>query len=644
MIDYQKHTIDLRVVSTAEGLADHTQLTLAVSQLNDYMFQNISKRDEIYSVHYADGTTVSKRLGRMWIICQFWVVLSRFKLPIVYGQLAIETTNEITQNVVSDTCNYLTMVLSEKRVDYNQSGPALSDCNDMLTLISSVANDAEGNTINLFDLCQACDRNPELEQLLNFEIQPGQPSDIERQLKQATQRAMKIMVDEDTCFRPFLESKTGMNPDQFQQTMIAVGLKPNYVGDRAYDHVIHTSFLNGLRNIQDMYVNACSARKASMIKAKQVPDAGHLQRRLQFLTIDCTLNTEVHDCRSQHLIHINIDSEATAKKLIGRYFLKADGQYDHLTYRNYKNYIGLIMPFRSPIGCRAPICRTCYGDLADINYDVHLGINSTLLPTNKITQKLLSAKHLLQTDSAHIEVGPEFEALFNINLNRIHINLGTVGTARIYCEDLYPSKTSELVYTTHLFYVVNEDDEETPFEINVELIPGPMWAVDTQAECIEVDMESFADTNTPLFYAVILNKDISYSLERFQNLLMRQDHGGYNTLELTTDSPGLVNAIIGLLNDVGLDLGSVHLEVILSQLMFTREDIPSRLNLQNYPNQPGFPDYILKSVESAIRIGPSVMRSVLFERLKQTLTDPSIYMSNSSRNQDVSILEDLYLG
>ena len=63
----------------------------------------------------------------------------------------------------------------------------------------------------------------------------------------------------------------------------------------------------------------------------------------------------------------------------------------------------------------------CYGrELSAVNKDINTGLSGTLKLTEPLTQRLLSAKHLLSTKTDKVEWGDSFKEVFTVNMDAIY--------------------------------------------------------------------------------------------------------------------------------------------------------------------------------------------------------------------------------
>ena len=127
-------------------------------------------------------------------------------------------------------------------------------------------NLVKGNSVNLFDLVKLATENKEVLDILNYKSNENmQFSEIESSVEKQTKRLIEILRSDesDTCLKNMLSS---VSAKQFQQAFVNVSLKPDLYG-RVIEKPINTSFLQGMRNSTDFFINAVGARKALVTNA-----------------------------------------------------------------------------------------------------------------------------------------------------------------------------------------------------------------------------------------------------------------------------------------------------------------------------------------------------------------------------------------
>ena len=140
------------------------------------------------------------------------------------------------------------------------------------------------------------------------------------------------------------------------------------------------------------------------------------------------------DCGTKHYIEVKLDTVKKLNMYDGRNYYKiVNGQadYEHLQTLHSSDLfmIGQTIALRSPVTCAGNatktghICATCYGrTLSEINKNVHTGLVAVLMITRVLTQRLLSAKHLLATNTDKVEWGKDFTNAFIVNMDEIYFS------------------------------------------------------------------------------------------------------------------------------------------------------------------------------------------------------------------------------
>src|SRR5699024_3238761 len=98
------------------------------------------------------------------------------------------------------------------------------------------------------------------------------------------------------------------------------------------------------------------------------------------------------------------------------YLNKETNTYRQLIETDY-DMIGKTLDFRSPTTCAGGergICHTCYGHLASQNTNIHIGISSALKLSESNYQLMMSAKHMLDTQTNLVKFNDEFDDFFTL--------------------------------------------------------------------------------------------------------------------------------------------------------------------------------------------------------------------------------------
>ena len=168
------------------------------------------------------------------------------------------------------------------------------------------------------------------------------------------------------------------------------------------------------------------------------------------LLIDTALDLETDDCKTKHYLHVTIDSKDTLKRLQGRFYKTKKGL--KCINLNDDALIGKELLIRSPITCcsKKGICKKCYGKLWKINQKFHIGILAALYLSSVLTQRLLSAKHLLKSKAPVYTWPQEFLANFNIEKSDVIVNPDSHATLYIRDDELTEDEDTGLFYVDRI--------------------------------------------------------------------------------------------------------------------------------------------------------------------------------------------------
>jgi hypothetical protein len=298
-----------------------------------------------------------------------------------------------------------------------------------------------------------------------------------------------------------------------------------------------------------------------------------------------------------------------------------------------EHLIGKTILLRSPETCCSErVCHTCYGRMSSVNVGYHIGILAVLFLTAKITQLLLSAKHLLQTKSPKIDWPEEFRKNFFVDKTEIVVSEEASavaiiddsflqedeGDGRLYLEKIRLEtggrggvgsiSTIELPVRLYLSYALidalGNPDNRNPdgrYEIRLKDL------VDESVFTISID-----------------NEEITSSLNEIRSLLESKDHLGEDTYH------GVTARMNDLLIRNGIALDSVHVEVIIRNLI---RDPVERGRRPDFSVES--PPYSVLRLADAIVRSDALAQSLSFENVTQQLGSPSTFRKSGTSLLDV---------
>jgi RNA polymerase Rpb1, domain 5 len=609
----------VKLVDLNEVILDDQKYTGMKNQIIDYLKTDFTRRKESITVE-VEGQESKMSLANLLTNLMVLRPFNALKSPVTTD--FIFDANNMNSSTLDGYFNRVIEYFSEE--DFNILNKAISESIEEMSDMSGSFNVRIGNTISVRSLIELAERNPEFLDLLNTVIPNGMQFDeIEAYLKSRLDKLMNILsTDEKNVLYNYINSKTGINNKQLGQSIMNVGLKPDLFGN-VIPEPINTNYLRGLRSPVDFYINATGARKALITNFKKVKESGYLTRKLSLLMIDTTLDYETDDCGTQHYVTVHVSDKDTLGRISGKWYLAGDELL--LIEESNEDLIGQTIQMRSPITCASStnkICRTCYGDnLAKINKDKHIGILAVLLLTNRLTQMLLSAKHLLQTKSSKIDWQPEFMEYFSVDRNMIMLNTIDNSAIIIDPDDITEDEENDYL-TINSFKIRKQKGKLININTDIKLILSD--------EVVEMTTENRQDDGTiaiPLkalnpdsvvFNIIMENNELSASLQAILELIETNSHLGLEGVD------PIYNKFIELLNESGIGIKSVHIELILRALIRDIEDPtqPPKFHLDH------FPQYRILRVTDAVLKSPSVSVSLAFEQIKKQIESPDTYMKN----------------
>ena len=552
----------------------------------------------------------------------FWMVNIYYKTPLTRND--VFKCSDINKDTIAARIDQLIekFLYHDDKDNSVELNLLLSEVFYRLSLFSVDFNPIIGNTINLYDKAQLAIRNAEYNDIIHTKLDETKSYHVlETEIRERTERLIELLKREPNCFRPFLRCGEGINFNQLAQFEVCIGMKPD-LDDNIYPYLINTNFLMGLRNAADYFIDSCGGRKAEIIRYMQVGRSGYLTRQLTLLCIDTKLDRNSKACDTRHLITININDARTLNRLNGRYIRLPDGSVQQI-WRTDTDRIGQTVELYSPITCVAPdgICARCYGHLYDINKNIHVGIFGVNELTAQLTQLMISAKHVLKTDSEEVTWPEGFDSVFLVIKNRVFMNPAVESDELMIRVELHREhRLRNRVYTQSIGLVSDRLNRVRLFELDrklyltdsllarIERDPRTRTVEERDGiRTVDVPIERF---ESPMFFFRIENRGLSDTLNKIHQLIVRKVAPDSEYSDLNR----FCNRFLELLNGGNIYLDSVHMEIIIRELVRDRDDLYHR---------PDFrldsADYRILRVTDAILKSASLVRSLSFERIKNQL-------------------------
>lgn len=611
-------------------LTNFSELESVKEELKSTISENISARNNKIIVVF-DNEKFSWTYGYLLINLFYLEFCSMYKIPVTKDDLFLDEfyTSKHTPVMLDkllDKCEEYNIDLKEyEDFVYNKILNELSDFADSVP--SKI-----GVELALDDFLVMLDE-PELKDVFDVKIPYGTTYDeVETIFKNNTAKLNNYYhTHKNAGLSPFVTADDGINMKQLTQCMSFVGLKPD-IDDKTIPVPVTENYLEGLTNLEYLYIDAKGTRKALIVNYIMVRKAGYLSRKLDLLNSDTLLDDIVEDCHTKHFITYNVDNENKLKLIEGRHYyeFKEDGTADYDNLKTVKLsdkfLIGKKIALRDPSTCachNGKICKTCYGKrLAEINKNKHIGLLASKTLTEPLTQLLLSAKHLLQTNNEKINWPEYIVNNFTVDMNLIFFSNENLSVEiPDICYENFDEE--ENAYVINRCIIKSNDETESDFEflspvtlyINPDFNAKILKDVSKNKVCnLTINFEDL-DTSKYLFKFEDHNRAISKSLKSILDLLETTNHLNINN---TND---FVNKFYDLIienNMVGNILQGVHLSVITKNLILDMNDKPIDWS------QDEIPEYKIVRVSKGVLSGP-ISKSLVFERIRDQISNPETY-------------------
>jgi hypothetical protein len=537
----------------------------------------------------------------------------------------------------SNLAKYFNRLLEKCRndvgTDYEEIRQLVFDTLCELADLSGELNVLAGNTVSFHDFVRLySEDDSEFKELLNQKLpEVVQFDEIERIFNELGTRIENFFLKRtDTELHPFVLSGTGINKKQFTQAIGIIGLKPDIDGN-VIPVPIGDNYTKGLSNLENYFINAKGTRKALITNSKMVRKSGYLTRKLSLALVDRYHDNDLHDCGTTHFLRYNVDHPKKIGMIAGQHYYdindNGEAQAELKTVgKNDLFLLGKTIALRSPITCAGKhVCKTCYGsELSEINRDLNTGLVAVLLLTNPLTQRLLSAKHLLTTNTDKVNWGDKFLEFFSVHMNQIFLNDPDHSVIIDKKTIIMDDEDEDLPYTEKIaVYIGNKKlfDFNSPLKLFLDEDAIRMCSDDAEETVIKLEGNMFREE--PVFTFIVKNNELTKSLQQILDLIESSGH-----LEVETYDE-MASLFDSLLIENGMNfIKSVHAQMIASVLVREKET-EKKLDF----SKKQLDDYKLVRVSKAVMNAPLSV-SLAFERINEQLIDLNTYLKDEESLMD----------
>lgn len=594
----------------------------------DYVFEDYRRKDFLVRIDYSPVAAIEMRLVELIGHMILWRPNIVFGIPIErvdfyeMNPLTAETMNEIMERVSHRFVNC--------GVDSEQLAVTVSMITENFVQLAECYSSIACNTFSLFDVIQFEERSATFRSLINTKIDETQPTkEIERFLKRAEVLMIEsVRQDRATAFYPYIQSGR-LNKLQTTQMLVGVGPRPD-IDKTILPRIIKGSYLKGLDDIGEFYVEAVNARFALLTKHTNVRDSGYLSRKVNILCLNTQLDTNMEDCHTLNVLSFNVETKDHLRMIVGKYQVLPSGKLREITKAD-ENLVGTEVQVRSHICCAHPetgmVCKTCYGAKYRTLGGTRIGGLPAIKLMNPLSQMGMSAKHQTTTKSTEI-TNENIKKFLDINGNSVYLK-----PEYLKMPDTYIVLEKESVDDIMLVDIDSDDDTldlSTPLD-NVRIRIGeeeyPIENADLQFNLSE-DIISNAktyltldentdtyviptkklDTITPVFTMILHTEEVSRYLAMIKSKIE-------SSMTKTFSYDKLVEEAASVIIESGLKVSINHLETMIYNMVRDKDDTTKRPKFE-LPN----PQHICLSISQSI-LKKDMHTSLSYQNLKDQFKD-----------------------
>ena len=700
LIHYKNYGFYENMIRTQSSMTIYVPKDITLENINDHI-------DNIYNI-LKDGIETDYvhncKVTLQWEKCECRISLVDFWLSLIMWDMILKTNNPIrpkhiflgsrANKLTGTEGHYFPWELRQKDIQTFINNFVLTLENKITignTRLNEIIADAIwkysylehfyyylGNTVNNEDDIDLMRASPEFYQSMHVSLYGVPIEDVKNKGLEITNNVIDIIKDSERYLgyehglTNSFRADEGINPRQYKEAMVSIGTKPNGKGG-IFPYIIDKNFkTSGVNDPLSFLIESSTARTAQILSKINVGDSGEFARILGLNNSDTILNPDPnYRCGSRNFIRFEIKSPKHLSMIKNRYFrYNSDGMDFLIDYKD-QSMVGKTILLHSPMTCSSNafghgICCKCYGNLYYTNYDINIGKIAAEMLSEQITQRLLSAKHLLETLISNIKWSPLFKSFFTIDLNSIKLSeefddedelkkylliidpndvqLVSDEEDAVSIEDAGDDESDEETTLTEepgnyneyiTSFIIRQPDgseivltseEQQELYISVDLNNIIRKKAFASEDKVAIPLSSLMDSN--LFYIKINNNEMSKTMKDIQNIIDKAA-----VTEKLTKEEALQN-LVDLIVSSGLTIDSIHLEVLLSNQIVDPDNIYKKPNWNK-------PDALYKifTLNKSLTNNPSIIISMLYKDLNKVLYNPLSFSKHAPSFFDLFFME-----
>jgi hypothetical protein len=557
-----------------------------------YFFDDPRRIHDMVLVQYGKNKQLVMRLCDFIVHLIFWRANVVFREPIGDIDFYKVQSSLLDSLHINTILNAITERLIEKEGEITD---AICEC---ICNIKDIFSDfLHGyaficcNTITIYDIIQFKNRNKEFNALINTVLDETKSiKELETQVKECETRLKKVIKEDPyNCFNPYLKSGR-IKSGQLTKVLAAVGTRPD-IDKTILPKPIKRSYIHGLQNAAEYFMETVTARDAMLTKVNNVPLSGALSREVNKLTGNLYINYNITDCGTKHTLEYTVENQDYLDMVLGKYYYDREGKLKAVTKYD-THLIGTTIRLRSFICCasREGVCQTCVGKLSKRLIGTRLGPLPPIKVVNPLSGKSMSAKHDIITNS--IEITNEALAkYFYSDGADFYINSEYSNVRQLYIV-INQDDVEELLYSS----TMDIDDDSIDTRVQLSYIAlrdkGVDYVIENEGMRIALSDYTISqknafiddpndsdyvlipinelDDNSPVFSVILDTEEISKYLNSFINIIDRKSVSKFVTYDNLMKEMNRIVYEAGFKNDI------IHFESIIYGTIRSLEDVTLR--------------------------------------------------------------------
>lgn len=534
------------------------------------------------------------------------------------------------------------------------------------------------NSINIEDFIAMANACPEFDEILHKDYSQYPAEQMNSIAMKDTNRLIELILDSkrimgrEHCLIDAFRAQVGVKPKQFREFVTNIGVKPNGEGG-IFPYSIDASYMRGgLSTIESMIAESGIGRQAQILSKKNTAESGTIARYLALNNIDSKLYCKPgtsdpdpnYDCHTKNYIKVFIPNLTVLSMYADRYYRFDPNGMEYNVgcgdlINEFHPLIGKTVYFRSPITCASAakglgICRHCYGELFNTNKGINIGKTAAEEFSSKLTQTMLSAKHLLEAKIINPEWAIDIDNYLIIEEGMVSIDPSLVINKKWFLIIERNDIQIESVFSLNdedessdddcgeiereyinVFKIITDTGEVIEFHTqeydNLYITPEFSNYVNNKGyndsdDAICIPLHVLQDDDVSMFEMGIYNDDMSNKLKNIQNII------NLKAITESFDKDTFVSSLINKMIECGLsDIMSLHAEILIMNQIRDKDDI-LEMPEWDYPNNN---NYQVLTLRRSLETNPSIAISMQFDNIAKTLYTPLSFKKTKPSQLDL---------